>query len=90
MLGEHTLKLEAFDGAMVSQELTITINVIYDPPKLSKPLVNQTVSVGKELIYPTPPSRNLIRNHSSNISSPGLVYFGTILEGVFTFNPPYS
>lgn len=75
---------------MVSQEFTITINVIYDPPKLSKPLENKTISVGKELIYAIPPSRNLIRNHFSNISSPGLVYFGTVLEGVFTFKPPYS
>jgi hypothetical protein len=90
LLGVHTLKLEAFDGAMVSQELTITINVIHDPPLLSKPLVNQTVTVGKVLIYATPRSRNLIRNHTSKISSPGIVYFGTVLEdGVFTFKPPY-
>jgi hypothetical protein len=27
----HTLKLEAFDGAMVSQEWDITLDVTYDP-----------------------------------------------------------
>jgi TRAP-type mannitol/chloroaromatic compound transport system permease large subunit len=90
LLGEHTLKLEAFDGAMISQELTMIIKVIYDPPVLSLPLVNKTISVGHTLIYAIPPSRNLIRKHDSIISSPGLMYFGTILNGVFTFKPPYS
>jgi len=40
MSGVHSLLLEAFDGAMVSLEWVITIDVTYDPPVANAMLVD--------------------------------------------------
>jgi hypothetical protein len=43
-----TVKVESFDGAMTStNKHTVTINLKYDPPKLSEPLEPRTVAVGQ-------------------------------------------
>jgi hypothetical protein len=86
----HYLKLEAYDGAMVSTEWVITIDVTYDPPVLSDKLVDQKVRVGRSIKYRTP-ANNTVRGNQASISSPGLIYFGTVTPlDLFTFEPPFT
>ena len=85
----HTLKLEAFDGALVSQELKITINVICDPPVAAGPLFDQDVKVGSTLLYSTP-AKSILRQQEAQVQSPDLVYFGSIAGNTFKFEPPYT
>jgi len=83
--------LEAFDGKLASNTWIITIDLTYDPPILSDVLVDQTVKVGRTLIYKTPASRNIERGNTAIITSPGLPLFASVTtNGVFTFSPPHS
>ena len=89
--GLYYLKLKAFDGAMYSDVWTVKIDVTYDPPNLTDDLVNQKMNVGRTLLYRIPASKNTVRGHPAVISSPGLVYFGSVTSGgVFTFKPPFT
>ena len=85
----HTLTVEAFDGAMVSQEWVITIDVTYDPPVAGDTLVDQKVKVGSTLLYKTP-AKNTERQNDAIVLSPGLVYFGSTTGDTFKFEPPYT
>ena len=54
-----TVVVESFDGAMTSTDTqTVTINLKYDPPKLSGPLEPRTVAVGQLDPYTLPSSVN--------------------------------
>ena len=79
----YTLTLEAFDGAMVSLEWVITIDVTYDPP-VGDTLVDQKVKVGATKLYKTP-AKNVLRQHDAIVQSPGLVYFGSTTGDTFKF-----
>ena len=54
-----TVVVESFDGAMTSPNTqTVTIDLKYDPPKLSGPLEPRTVKVGQLDPYTLPSSVN--------------------------------
>jgi hypothetical protein len=54
-----TVVVESFDGAMRSPNTqTVTINLKYDPPRLSGPLQPRTVTVGQIDPYTLPSSVN--------------------------------
>ena len=64
--------VEAFDGAMQSSNtITVTINLKYDPPKLSGPLEPRTVTVGQLDPYTLPSSVNG-RSTSAGVSAGSL------------------
>jgi hypothetical protein len=67
-----TVVAESFDGAMTSSNTqTVTINLKYDPPKLSGPLEPRTVAVGQFDPYTLPSSVNG-RSTSAGVSAGSL------------------